>query len=152
MNRRLTEEAWKLDMLQALARSQRAMMRITEAAAAMPGTAEPAAASSCGEAGTAGWSQPADLLLSPEEFPGGRGPGSAVSGLLQTLAAYHFVLQRKIDLLLPPRRRRSKTAAKPWLNKRAQVRSGTPALACPGAEGPVGHAAAGAPASDGGGG
>jgi len=140
MNPRLTEEAWKLEMLQALARSQRAMMRITEAAAAMPGTDATAAGSSWGEAGTSGGSQPADLLLSPEALPGGRGPGSPVSGLLQTLAAYHFVLQRKIDLLLPPRRRRSKTAAKPWLNTRAQVRSGT-AYASPGAEEPGGNAA-----------
>ncbi|MFS0839988.1 hypothetical protein [Paenibacillus sp. 1P03SA] len=139
MNPRLTEDAWKLEMLQALARSQRAMMRITEAAAAMPGTGVPAAASSGGEAGTAGRSQPADLLLSPEAFPGGRGPVSPAGGLLQTLAAYHFVLQRKIDLLLPPRRRRSKTDAKPWLNTRVQVRSGT-ALAGPGAEEPAGNA------------
>ncbi|MFE4568591.1 hypothetical protein [Paenibacillus chitinolyticus] len=150
MTPRLTEDAWKLEMLQALACSQRAMMRVTEAAAALPGAAARGADSSCGEAGTAGGNQPADLLLPPEAFPGGRRPGSAASGLLQTLAAYHFVLQRKIDLLLQPRRRRSKTAAKPWLNTRERVRSGTRAFVCPGAEEPGGNAeGAAAPASAG---
>ncbi|WP_068774014.1 hypothetical protein [Paenibacillus sp. FJAT-26967] len=35
--------------------------------------------------------------------------------LLLRLAAYHYALLRKIDLLLPPRRHTSQTPAEPWL-------------------------------------